>query len=250
MSLEKPPYVSPSGYFVGDTLLDYDGAPVVDSAGGIQKFDFSVDLMKALLWQYNDAEKLQALLQEKQDWYNSNQTDFWERWYWDVFNLDTANEFGLSVWAKILEAPFSIGEGQDDPGKPLFGFNDGAVNFANGNFAKSSSRTVTLTLEQKRLIIKLRYMKLVSRGTVADCNRFCKAIFGKDSIAYALDPGDMSNVIYVVGFEIDSATRLILDGLDLMPRPAGVGKKIVDASRSYFGFGEGNMNFGQGTMYA
>lgn len=249
MNLLPKPYVD-DGYFVDETLLNYDGAPLVDSTGSVQQFDFSVDVMKALLWQYNDAERLQTLLQKKQDWYNSNQEEFWENWYWDVFNLDTANEFGLSVWAKILEAPFTLGEGKDDPGKPLFGFNEGAANFGTGNFARTSGRSVSLTLDQKRLIIKLRYWNLISRGTVSDCNRFCKAVFGEDAKAYVLDPGDMTNVIYVVGFEIDSATRLILDGLDLMPRPAGVGKTIRDVSRSYFGFGTENVNFGNGTMYA
>ena len=37
----------------------------------IQEFDFSVDILQALLWQYNDATKLQALLQKKQEFLRS-----------------------------------------------------------------------------------------------------------------------------------------------------------------------------------
>ena len=78
-------------------------------SGGIQLFDFSVDLLRAILWQYNDATRLQSLLQQKQDWYNEQQTEFWSSWYRDVFNLDTANDFGLAVWSIILEVPLTIG---------------------------------------------------------------------------------------------------------------------------------------------
>ena len=74
----------------------------------IESYDFSVNLMRALLWQYNDAENLQSVLQQKQDWYTINQTEFWQDWYDNVFNLLTANQFGLNVWAIILGLPLNV----------------------------------------------------------------------------------------------------------------------------------------------
>ena len=88
----------------------------------IQAFDFSVDLMRALLWQYNDAARLEALLRQKQTWYDANQSAFWSDWLADVFDLRTANDFGLSVWAIILDIPLIVASAVDPSDKPLWGF--------------------------------------------------------------------------------------------------------------------------------
>ncbi|WP_059215173.1 DUF2612 domain-containing protein [Escherichia albertii] len=74
----------------------------------IQEFQFSVDLLRAILWQYNVAENLQGILERKKDWYVINHEQFWSDWYRDVFNMDTANSFGLSVWAIILGIPLVV----------------------------------------------------------------------------------------------------------------------------------------------
>ncbi len=68
----------------------------------IQEFDFSVNLLKAILWQYDGSPNLKGLLDEKDAWYISNQTEFWDNWITDVFDLRTANSFGLGVWSIIL----------------------------------------------------------------------------------------------------------------------------------------------------
>jgi hypothetical protein len=65
----------------------------------------TIDLEKALDWQRSKAPILKALIKKKQEWYQANFCDFWNNWTVDVFNLDTANEFGLSVWAIILNEP-------------------------------------------------------------------------------------------------------------------------------------------------
>ena len=66
------------------------------------KLEFNVNLMRTILWQYENAPKLKALVQSEQDWANENVTEFWKDWYRDVFNLKTANDFGLNVWSRIL----------------------------------------------------------------------------------------------------------------------------------------------------
>ena len=64
--------------------------------------DYAADLLQALLWQYDNAPRLQKLLQHKQNWYNANNTSFWTDWFANVFNINTANDFGLTVWGKLL----------------------------------------------------------------------------------------------------------------------------------------------------
>lgn len=211
----------------------------------IQPFDFSVDLLKVLLWQYNDADKLQSLLQQKQAWYNTHQTKFWHDWYHDVFNLTTANDFGLAVWAVILDMPLMASFDKSEEDAPAFGFEEGYQNFGAGNFFATQASKVSLTTAQKRLIIQLRYFQLVSRGTVPEINQFLNSLFGD---AYVLDTYDMNYVSYVINTQIGSEFQFILETYDLLPRPAGVGKRIIYRRDDLFGFEEHYQNFGNSVL--
>ena len=65
------------------------------------KLEFNVNLMRTVLWQYENAPRFKSLVQSEQDWANENVAEFWNNWFRDVFNLKPANEFGLSVWSRI-----------------------------------------------------------------------------------------------------------------------------------------------------
>lgn len=89
----------------------------------IQDFNYSVNLLQSIIWQYDKATNIIGLINGKNNWYNVNQTQFWTNWYTDVFNLQTANLFGLSVWSIILNLPlFLLGAPEPDDA-PIFGFN-------------------------------------------------------------------------------------------------------------------------------
>lgn len=215
----------------------------------VQEFDPSVNLMAAILWQYEDAEKLKAIIQAKQSWVTSNQTDFWLSWYRDVFNIDTANSFGLSVWARILNIPLQVDNESQDTKVP-FGFGSNNQNFGNSNFGVISGSAQKLTIDQQRLVIRFRYFQLTSRCTVPEINDFLAYIFKDQGSAYVLDPRDMSFVLYTFGFAPDSQLQFILDEYDLLPRPAGVGVKWQAQVAPSFGFGVYNLNFNNGNFGA
>lgn len=207
----------------------------------IQEFDFSVDVLRAILWQYEGATGLQSILRAKSDWYTINQTQFWTDWIRDVFDLTTANEFGCSVWGVILGIPLSIGE----PGTgalPVFGFNPDGLNFDNGNFGRDSAGVAGLTLEQKRLVLRLRYYQLVSDGSAPFANLTIRNVFG---MGYVLDNEDMT-ITYVFPVEIPLQVRLVLEEFDLLPRPAGVGVNILIDPDAVFGFDPYYQNFNNG----
>ncbi len=211
----------------------------------IQLFDFSVNLLQALLWQYNQATNLQSLLQSKSNWYNENQTAFWESWIKNVFNLETANEFGLSVWSIILNLPLFIST-PPDAGLPTFGFGNvnGAVNFDNGILNDENGTIYNLPIETKRIALQLRYFQMCSSGTVPEINRFMKYVFRNYGGVYLLDYGTM-NQAYFFLFSPTWDLQFIFNNLDILPRPAGVGSTWIDAIEHYFGFGNSNgaLNF-------
>lgn len=212
----------------------------------IQAFDYSVNLLRALLWQYNDAQRLQALLETKQAWYDENQSAFWSDWYDDVFNLQTANDFGLAVWAIILGIPLVI-EPTDDPDKPIFGFASDDENFTNGNFAASGG--IPLTTDQKRAVLRLRYYQLTTRHSVPQANAVLSDVFGPGS-GYVSDSLEM-RIRYVFLIPLGPQLEFILTEYDLLPRPAGVGADyVVLGDVAGWGFGVYRENFENGNFYA
>jgi hypothetical protein len=215
----------------------------------VQPFDTSIDLLKSLLWQHNGADKLVALAKAKQEWYDTNQSEFWNDWVRDVFNVDTANRFGLAVWGRILDVPMQV-TAPPDVGKAAFGFGTANKNFENGNFGNKGSNTIGLTVEQQRMIIKLRYFQLTSRGTEPETNEFLSKIFAGQGRVFVVDPLDMSFVTYFFEQTPNSQLQFILDNYDLLPRPAGVGIKYQVQPRPSFGFSSNHLNFENGNFGA
>ena len=211
----------------------------------VQDFDFSVDLLRAILWQYDGAPGLQTILTEKDAWYEVNQTQFWTDWSRDVFNLQTANDFGLTVWGLILGLQLSIAlPGTGD--RPAWGFGVHNQNFGRGNFGRRSDGVSALTVEQKRQLLRLRYFQLISDGSIPFINFTLREVFGAGN-GYVLDGEDMT-ITYVFPLPLPSAVRIMIERNDLLPRPAGVGINTVILARETFGFGVFYRNFNNGTF--
>jgi hypothetical protein len=213
----------------------------------IQQFDFSVNLLKALLWQYNDAVNLQALLQAKADWYFINQSDFWYNWIADVFNLSTANQFGLYVWGIILGLPLYVNNPYD-PDEPTFGFDgSGGMNFDNGILGQQNGSSQLLPMNTQRIALQMRYFQLTSSGTVPETNRMLKLVFGNFGTAYLIDNHDMTQT-YIFNFPLTWDLIYLFTNFDILPRPAGVASNFEDATLEYFGFNSFNYNFDNGIL--
>lgn len=214
------------------------------SNNDIQFFDFSVNLLQSLLWQYNNAPNLQSLLESKNAWYFNNQQQFWDGWFNDVFNLATANDFGLAVWSIILGQPTFI---NNAPANPQFAFGWGSLrqNFGNGNFAPVNGSTYQLSAQWARLLLQLRYFQLTSAGTVPEINRMLKYLFSNYGPAWVVDNLDMT-MTYFFDFPVPSGMRMIFENFDVLPRPSGVELNWMDGSYLRFGFGPNRANFGNG----
>jgi len=212
----------------------------------VQTFDFSVDLLKALLWQHDNAAGLLSLLRQKQRWYDENQTRFWQDWYRDVFNLDTANEFGLAIWSRILNLPLQVQT--ESAVRPAWGFGVNHLNFENGSFAATDGQA-GLTLEQSRLALKLRYFQITSRGAVPEINEWLEGTFADQGLVYVVDNHDMT-MTYFFTFEPGAQLRFLFDNFDLLPRPAGVEANLLVQVRPSWGFGPDHLNFNNGSFGA
>lgn len=214
----------------------------------VQEFDPSVNVMPSILWQYENAPKFVALIAAQQSWINENQGKFWQDWFRDVFDVDTANSFGLSVWARILEVPLFV-ETQPTTGNNSFGFGVNRKNFGNGNFGRNRDGQIGLTIEQQRIVIKLRMAQLITRPTAYYINEVLDAVINTPNRhVYAYDTLDMKFITYVFDYQPDSQLQFLLRNYDLLPRPSGVGTDWIVASRDAWGFGPNRLNFNNGTF--
>lgn len=172
---------------------------------------------KVNIWQYTNAKNLNAIINNELEFFNVNATKFFTNWEKDVFNLITANAFGLNVWGKILgvERPSQIED--------------------------SAYRTI--------LLAKIRL--LYSNGSVHDINDFLQRLLGsyspekgwiKNESVYVQDNYDMT--MTVMFNSLPSSAELAVLTIDgLSPRPAGVFLNYaVESNEGAFGFSEAEMN--------
>lgn len=210
------------------------------------KLELNVNLMRTVLWQYENAPKLKSLVQSEQDWANENVTEFWENWFRDVFNLKTANDFGLNVWSIILDIPLIINRPRRIDSS-VFGLGSNHKNFGNGNFGRGRTKDMVVTTEQARKILLLRWFQLTSRPTISNTNEALEIVFGA-GMAYAQDSLDMSNQFFMFTERPDYQTIDMLKNTDLLPRPSTIGSTILVKPRAGFGFGRNHLNFGNGNF--
>lgn len=217
--------------------------------GTIQTFNFSVNLLQALLWQYDNAMRIRSLLQQKQDWYDSEQSGFWENWISGVFALETADVFGLSVWSIILQVPIIVSLNPSPTSQPTWGFGSFNQNYTNGNFLFQNGGAQVLSPEQARLVLQLRYFQLQSSGTIPEINRFLKFIFGsKYGRAYVKDDTAPMSIIYVFAFVPPSQLQFVLENFDILPRPAGVSVTYETLVPAPWGFDTPHETFDNGNF--
>jgi hypothetical protein len=238
----------------------------------IQEFDYSVDLTQSILWQYNEATNLLSIINQKQAWYTVNQTQFWQNWYTNVFNLLTANLFGIIVWSIILNVPLYVLNSVEPSDAPIWGFNsivgswptlaNSYLNFGHSNFS-TKGQVIPLTLEEQRFLLRLRYFQLTTRGDVTDINKFLNYLITTSNIGYTgnlymLDGLNMTITYVFTTGDFPVNLLKIIKILDIFPRPAGVGIRYYINYGAQFGFNQivgswpnlenRNLNFSHGNL--
>lgn len=174
----------------------------------IFEYDPSVDFTKHIFWQYNNAPNLNSLVNSKQTWYQTNQTQYWQDWVNNVLNITTANDYGLSIWGILLGIPRTyLVDGEN----------------------------MSLSTEQYKTVILARLKMLKMRGTIPEINSLLQFIFGKYGKAYVIDNYDMS-ITYRFNFSLTPLQIAVLQNVSILPKPAGVEINVVALGNDVFGF--------------
>lgn len=149
---------------------------------------YNTDLTQCLKWMQNNAPNIQALVNQKANWYSQFQDKFWSDWEKNVFNIATANPFGIMIWCIILGVPsqlfglygnqraWAYGKFRQNYVWSATGTPPSYANLIGGNYAGGSHTTV-LNIQEARWALMLRYAALVSNGRIAFINKMLNWIF-------------------------------------------------------------------------
>lgn len=167
-----------------------------------------------------------------------------------VWNVDTAQGFGLDIWGRIV----GIGRELQVPGVDYFGFSTSPQTwapFGQESFYAGPAVTLTYRLADPayRALILTKALGNVASTTPKSLNSVLQQLFPSRGRAWVNDLGSMS-IRYVFEFALEPWERSVLVNSGAIPRPAGVRAIIAEIPTDTFGFAEAGdcQPFNQGTF--
>lgn len=146
-----------------------------------------------------------------------------------VWNVQTAQGFGLDIWGKIVNIPRTI---QLLPPADYLGFKEasptsypfGQAPFYGG--AAMSTMTYSLSDPAYRVLILTKALANISSFTAPSVNALLRFLFAGRGSCYVLEQGPME-IQYVFNFELQPWESSVIQQPTLMPRPAGVKVNVL-----------------------
>lgn len=191
-----------------------------ESAIGSEVFD----VRQTLLAQYANSPTIVALIDSFEDWFGI--TLDLENFYDYVWNVLTAQGFGLDIWGRIvgIGRVFPIVDtgyfGFDEAGDAL-GFNQGAFwsgNTVNANFALSDAA-------YRRLILAKAYSNIID-GSIPSINKLLQIMFPNRGNAYVVDNAD-GTMTYKFDFVLTGIDLTLVLNSGVLPHPTGIKVNVV-----------------------
>lgn len=232
----------PAATIVPNPLLDSDGNPVVDSDGdpiinnvtiptavdlGISAIAISPNIDQTLIAQYAQSPVLTELIDNLSEYFD--QSANWNSFYQYVWNIDTAQNWGLDFWGKVLgvsrylEIPVTAdylgleGSGGTASGGP----------FDEGVFYDGATATQTYALPDAtyRILLYAKAFANICRTCIPVLNQLMRLLFPGLGDTYCLDTGNMT-MTYYLGWAPTAIQLAIVEQSGAVPHPTGVAVSI------------------------
>lgn len=149
-----------------------------------------------------------------------------DRFYNLVWNVDTAQGYGLDVWGRIVGVSRIINVADVQ----YFGFQQGhAETFGHGPFYSGETITHNFALSDTafRLLILAKALANICDGSIPGINRVLMLLFPGRGNCHVTDGLDMT-MTYTFHFFLTGVERAIILQTGVLPRPAGVSFTIVE----------------------
>ena len=204
-----------------------------------------IDFEKTIISQFGNSPTILQLIQNMNA-YVDPQADF-EAFYNFVWNVDTAQGFGLDIWGRIVnisrelqipDAAIRFGFKEALPGSYPFG----EAPFADGQAA--ATQTYLLADDAYRTLILVKALANISATNAPSLNQLLQNLFMGRGRAYVNDLGSMF-LRYTFEFLLTPYEFAIMTQSGALPRPAGVNAILINTGAATFGFAVDSAPFGQ-----
>ncbi|MCG4257068.1 DUF2612 domain-containing protein [Acetobacter senegalensis] len=179
------------------------------------------NVQKTVLSQYACSPALNALIAAWNQAFDP--ATLIETWYQQIWNLETAQGYGLDVWGRIVGVQRILSITSD----AFLGFEEAedltedSFNSAPWYSGTVSSGNYRLSDDGFRQLIYAKAMANITDGSITSLNAILMTLFAGQGDAWVSDHGGMS-MTYTFGFVPSAVQISIIQNSGVLPRPAGV----------------------------
>lgn len=167
-----------------------------------------LNVEKTIISQYGNSSRIGQLIDGMN--VNIDPTADINGFYDAIFNVNTANLFGLSIWSRIVGIPQSL-----------------IVSL--GSYLEDE--------DNFRSLVMLKALSNILYASSPSINRLLQNWLGAGTRAYVIDTGGMT-MVYQFEFALTDAQTQIINNSGIFLRPAGVLAKVVSGAYPFIGFAE------------
>lgn len=156
----------------------------------------------------------------------------------DNLSISSAKGIGLDLWGNLLHLSRYI---PSDGGENYTYFNFNSKNFkTNGGLIFYNENRPSYTgLDDVyyRQLLLIIYQSYFLNSSIPTLNQFTLESFADYGDVYVRDTTNMSYQVYIFNNKIPLWLNYMMSNYDILPRPAGVGSRIIERDIRRFGFG-------------
>lgn len=212
-----------------------------------------IDFQKTITSQFANSPTIVGLVTNMNAYID--QAANFQKFYDFVWNVNTAQGFGLDIWGRIVDVKRTL---QINAPVFNFGFNDGVNDtapFGSAPFYAGVPATSTYSLSDNayRTLILAKALANISATTSQALNQLLKNLFPNRGRCYVNDMGGMA-MRYTFEFYLLPYEVAIVTSSGVLPHGAGVSVSVLQVDLPHiFGFAEMGTHdaapFGQGAFF-
>lgn len=150
-----------------------------------------------------------------------DQTTNIDNFYDLMWNIYTAEQYGLDVWGRIVVINRAI-----QVASRFFGFDEGAPDYDPFNVSpfytgQGTTTTQLLSDDAFRLLILAKALANITYGSIPGINQILQLLFPNRGPCYVVDGNDMT-MTYTFGFIPTPVEAAIIQTSNVLPKPTGV----------------------------
>lgn len=183
---------------------------------------------QTIISQFSSAPSLLQLIDNFNQYFNTRANI--DSFYANIWNIDTATKYGLTVWGNIVGVTNVV---QIPVSTPYFGFLSniefGAKGFNQAPFwngVGSLLQNFTLSDDDFRTLILAKALSNITNGSIPAINQILLNLFPSRGNCYVTDGQDMT-MTYTFDFALSTVELAIVTQTGVLPKPVGVFAAVV-----------------------